>query len=61
MNLLDHHILEIHSVKEVKKEWGTYVLADITVDCWGHKERTEKFFSDMEAWEKAKEKGSYLA
>lgn len=48
MNLLEHYIKEIHSVEEVKKEWGTYILVDLTSECYGIKERRKTSFMNRE-------------
>jgi hypothetical protein len=61
MNLLEHYIKEVHSVEEIKEDWGSFILVDLTVNCYGITERTKTSFSNMEEWEKAKEKGYYLA
>ena len=59
MNLLEQYIEEIHDVKVVVKEWGEYVLVDLTTTCYGRTERREAVFTNMGAWEQAKSRGYY--
>lgn len=61
MNLLEHYIKEIHKVEEVKEDWGSFILVDVTVNCYGRFERTTTSFMNTDEWEKAKEKGYYMA
>jgi hypothetical protein len=61
MNLLENYIKEIHEVKEVKEDWGSFILADVTINCYGITERKEASFSSWEEWKKVKEQGYYMA
>ena len=58
MNLLEHYIVQIHRVDEVKEE-GT-VVVDFTDVCWGSRSRKVRIFSKRE-WESIQEKGYYMA
>lgn len=62
MNLLEHYIEEIHSVKEVdRQEWmtGPYVRVDATVDCYGNRTREVRHYP-LSYWEKIKADGYYM-
>jgi hypothetical protein len=66
MNLLEHHIINIHSVKsKVAKNFYAegvdqeFIIADITVDCHGHVERIKREFMP-EDWELAKQQGYFM-
>mgnify|MGYP000981146930 CR=1 FL=1 len=61
MNLLEHYIKEVHSVKEVQQDWGSFILVDLTADCYGTIKRTKTSFRDAEEWEKVQELGYYMA
>lgn len=61
MNLLEHYIKEIHEVKEVKQDWGSFISADLTISCYRDPERVQTSFMNWEEWEKVKKQGFYLA
>jgi hypothetical protein len=60
VNLLEQYIEEVHDVRVVvsSKEYG-YVVADLTVNCYGSTKRQEVMFPDMDAWELARAQGYY--
>ena len=69
MNLLEHHIKEIHNVQDIsdkfEKATGSkpkepLYEVDVTVDCYGVVERTRKIISKSE-FEQAKKQGYFLA
>lgn len=69
MNLLEHYIIEVHSVTDCTEEFEKhagykpeepFLIVDLTYDCYGQKERkTVSFFQS--AFEEAKRKGYYMA
>ena len=68
MNLIEHYIKEIHSVKDVsnkfeeatgRKSKEPLYEVDITVNCYGVVERTRKFMSKSE-FERANKQGYFL-
>lgn len=61
MNLVENYIKKVHEIKLVEKEWGSYIMADLTIDCYGRIERVKTSFPTMKEWESVKEKGFYLA
>lgn len=61
MNLLEHYIKHVYSVKGTTYEWGMLVEVDMDIDCCGHQTRTKAVFGNMEEWAKAEEQGYYLA
>ena len=61
MNLVENYIKEIHEIKEVKQDWGSFISADLTIDCYGRIERVKTSFMNWEEWESAKVKGFYLS
>ena len=60
MNLIEHYIKEIHSVEKITREWGSFILVDLTHDSYGCIKRTEESFSSWVEWEQVKAKGYYL-
>lgn len=56
MNLLEHHIVEIHS----EKYHDGFVEVDCTVNCWGNVSRTTHF-ATKDQWEAEKKRGYYIA
>lgn len=69
MNLLEHYIQEVYSVKdvsdEVKSKLGVYpkerlLCVKMRVDCYGICEDKEKIFTISE-WYKVKQKGFYMS
>lgn len=62
MNLLEHYIVEIHSVEKAKQEeWmdGTYVKVDLTRDCYGNEKRQVNVYP-LSYWKEIKSKGYYM-
>ena len=59
MNLLEHYIKEIHSIKEFKKT-PDVIWIDVTCDCWGNEERTTHI-TTKEQWQKDLENGYFMA
>lgn len=65
MNLLEHYIKEIHSVKEYNEEWTKefpdtqFIEADITYDCYGTIER-KKHVWNINTWNRIKENGYFM-
>ena len=69
MNLLEHYIEKVISVKDVTKEWEEYVIEEnpndlmlevkMLVNCCGRIKETIKWFRKSEL-EKIKEQGYYL-
>lgn len=59
MNLLEHYIKEIHSIKEYEGN-NSFLLVDLTTDCYGVISR-QIHFATKEQWENEKELGFYLA
>jgi hypothetical protein len=60
MNALENYIKEVHSVEEITEDWGSFILVDLTVNCYGVIERTETSFSNWEEWEEVKKQGYYM-
>ena len=66
MNLLEHYIKEVHSVKEYNEEWTKefpdekFVRVDITYDCYGSIERNFHVWN-TDAWNRIKKKGYFMA
>lgn len=64
MNILEHYIVEIHSVKPYTEEWtkefpdNKFVEVDCTSDCWGSVERLTHIWTVKEL-DKHKEQGYY--
>lgn len=58
MNILKHYIKEIHSVEELS---SGLIKVNLTVDCYGIVNKTEKYFIQKDDWERAKEQGYYMA
>lgn len=65
MNLLEHYIKEIHSVKEINDVIDgrniNYILVDVTVDCYGSLSRIKNVFSDWDEWNTALKDGYFMA
>lgn len=61
MNLVEHYIVEVHDVVEITEDWGSFVMVDVTVNCYGHVSRQKTSFTDFVEWKKVREKGYYLA
>lgn len=57
MNVLEHHIVEIYSEKEIK-ETGK-VEVHFKIDCWGSKE-VKKMTIYKSTWDMWKQQGYYL-
>lgn len=71
MNMLEHYIVEIHSVKDVTDKFNNDLTpylklkeplleVDLTVDCYGDVRRTVVQFPKSK-FESIKEKGYYMA
>ena len=74
MNLLEHYIEKVISVKDVTKEWEKYIQEEdpnfietdpmlqvaIIVNCYGQTTGTTKMFHKSE-WDKIQEQGYYMA
>ena len=56
MNLLEHYIIDVKSIKE----FDTFVEAEVFCDCWGDK-RVLTHFASKQAWEKELKQGYFLA
>lgn len=64
MNVLEHYIVETHSVTPYRAEWtkevsDKFVTADITTNCYGVTKRESRVFSERE-WDEAVKNGYYL-
>lgn len=67
MNLLEHYIKEIHSVRKCEEEWTKddyfkdeeYVEVDLTYDCYGSIKRTIRCW-EKEYFEHIKEQGYFM-
>ena len=61
VNLLEHHVLEIHNERKIYyDEIDKYLyLVDVTHNCHGVVKREELTFF-IDEWEKAKDKGYWL-
>lgn len=69
MNLIEHRIVEIHSVEDVTEQFERKVgikprepffQVDLTHDCYGQVTREKKYFYQTE-WEVAKLKGYFMS
>lgn len=69
MNLLEHYIVEVHSVTDMTDDFEKhtgyrpdepFLRVDLTYDCYGVIRRKEESFWKS-SFEKAKEAGYYLA
>lgn len=69
MNLLEHHIVEVHSIKDVSTEFERNIgyppvepllEVDLTYDCYGRIVRTSQDFYKSD-WEKSVERGYFMA
>lgn len=69
MNLLEHYIQEVYSIKDVTEEWEklmgrkaneSFVKVKMCVNCYGQVSITEKIFC-LSEWEQVKSQGYYLA
>lgn len=69
MNLVEHHIKEVHSVKDISDEFEQNVgylpyepllEVDLTYDCYGRIVRTSQDFYKSD-WEKSVERGYFMA
>ena len=56
MNLLEHYIIEVRSIKY----FDTGVEVEALCDCWGDK-RICTHWTTLEAWKKEQEQGYFLA
>lgn len=67
MNLIEHHIREIHSINpwildskeypwSVGREW---LIVDVTLDCHGNISRTKEYISKAE-WEEVMNNGYFM-
>lgn len=61
LNVLEHYIKEVYSVETLSGYDWSCVEVDMLVNCYGIIERVQHPFTNMEEWEKAKEKGYYLS
>lgn len=59
MNLSKHYIVEVHSVKKIKKKWEV-LFFDLTTNCHDKQTRRHEFFTEDE-WKKTKSRGYYMA
>lgn len=64
MNILEHYIVEIHSVVAYEEDWTEkfgkeFVQIDVTTNCHGHSERRSRIITEEELNE-AKEKGYFM-
>ena len=69
MNLLEHYIQEVHSVKDVSNEFEErngyppnepLLRVDLTCDCYGSVARDTWYFP-ISKWEDTKAKGYFMA
>lgn len=62
MNLLEHYIVKIISEEKVKNPNSNdeYYRVNAIVDCYGQEEQINRLFL-LDEWEKAKEKGYFMA
>lgn len=58
MNILEHYIKEVHSIREVPAH-PKMIIVDVTCDCWGSISRTSHI-TDKEEWAKSVERGYFL-
>ena len=56
MNLLEHYIIEVKSVKE----FDTFVEVEVLCDCWGEK-RVLTHFATKDGWQRQLEQGYFMA
>ena len=65
MNILEHYIKEIHSIKPCTEEWITefpyreLLEIELTSDCYGRIER-ETYIWSSNQWEQIKEQGYFM-
>ncbi len=62
VNLVEHYIVEIHSVEKIKREpWmeEQFVKVDVTIDCYGNVKRCIAYYPSS-YWEDIKENGYYM-
>ena len=62
MNVLEHYIVEVHSVKELPLEYWMddfHVEVHMTSNCHGH-ERFGKHIFTISQWEHIKQRGYYM-
>ena len=59
MNLLEHYIEEIHSIKEFEK-YPDMIEVDVTCDCWGSIQRT-RHLTNKKQWKIDIENGYFMA
>lgn len=59
MNLLEHYIKEIHSIKEFEK-YPDMIEVDVTCYCYGSIQRV-KHSTDKKQWQIDLEKGYFMA
>jgi hypothetical protein len=65
MNILEHYIVEIHSVTPYEADWTSefpdrkFVQVDMTHDCYGQVLRNTHVFNTKE-WEQIKSQGYYM-
>ena len=53
MNLLEHYIKEVYSVKKIDMDGGwSFINVDMMINCYGREQRVQDTFSNMEEWEK---------
>lgn len=63
MNLIESHIVEIHSEQPTASEWfddGYYIEVDVTYNCYGTITRGKHSFNKDE-WEVVKQNGYWLS
>lgn len=63
MNLIECHIVKIHSEEPTASEWfddGYYISVDVTYNCYGNVTRGKHNFS-KDDWEKVKKQGFWLS
>lgn len=68
MNLLEHYIKEVHSVKACEESWtydelfkdDEFVNVDLTYNCYGAIERRIRCWS-KDDWEHIQEQGYFMA
>lgn len=59
MNILEHYIKEVHSIKEIEK-YPDMIEVDVTYNCYGSIQRTIHL-TNKEQWKKDLEKGYFMA
>lgn len=69
MNLLEHYIEKVYSVKDITKEYEKstgckpdepFLKIDLKYDCYGNKERKTVYYYASQ-WEKIRKKGYFMA